>query len=331
MASVIRTLVGAPKDYEARAVASWAPGDRVHGLLRLPGVLRALWAAPGAVVHVHLSERGSLVREGLVLLVARAARRRVIATLHGAELLRDGEVGRVPRLVLSAASARVALTREQQAAVRRCGLTCAVVSNPVAASGDFDHTTGEEEAVLFCGEISTRKGADVLLAAWPQVHASYPRACLVLCGPQKDVEPRAEGSRHVGALPNSRVFELLRDCAVAVLPSRREVLPMFLIEAMSAGRRWVSTDTDGMRDLYLEGGGELVPVGDPDALATALIRALDMPLDERQAKESAAHDAWLVHHSPDQVARRYGDLYWPAGSPGAVAHERPRTESPARP
>jgi len=312
MASVIRTLVAAPKDYEARAVASWAPGDRLFGLYRLPATLRAVLAARRAIVHVHISERGSLLREGFVLAAARAMRRRVVVTLHGAELLKGGEVGRLAYTVLALASVRVALTRAQRAAVTARGLTCAVVPNPVAGAADFTHTTGEEEEVLFCGELSTRKGVDVLLEAWPRVRAARPEACLVLCGPVKGVEPRAEGSRYVGTLPNPEVLELLRGCSVAVLPSRREVLPMFLIEAMSAGRRWVSTDTDGMQDLYAEGGGELVPVGDSEALADALVRALEMPSGERRAREEAARNAWLEHHSPREVARGYGELYWPA-------------------
>ena len=66
---------------------------------------------------------------------------------------------------------------------------------------------------------------------------------------------------------------------------------------------------------------ELVPVGDPDALAQAVSRALDMSPSERQAKEREAHDAWLAHHAPHQVASMYGDLYWSGGSPDAA---RPR-------
>src|SRR6478609_5028807 len=51
-----------------------------------------------SVVHVHLSERGSFVREGIVLAYARRRALPVVATIHGADFLPFA--GRHPRLAL---------------------------------------------------------------------------------------------------------------------------------------------------------------------------------------------------------------------------------------
>lgn len=58
---------------------------------------------------------------------------------------------------------------------------------------------------------------------------------------------------------------------IAVLPSRREGLPMALMEAAACGRPLVATDAPGCRDVAIPGEtGLLVPVDDAEALAEAL-------------------------------------------------------------
>ncbi len=73
---------------------------------------------------------------------------------------------------------------------------------------------------------------------------------------------------------------LLRNCHIACLPSYREGLPKFLLEAMASGLAAVSTDTTGCRHAVQEGvSGLLVPVRDAHALADALQKLI---IDEPQ-------------------------------------------------
>ncbi len=69
---------------------------------------------------------------------------------------------------------------------------------------------------------------------------------------------------------------LLRMCDIACLPSYREGLPKFLLEAMATGLPVVATDVVGCRQAVRhEVSGLLVPVCDAVALADALQRLLD--------------------------------------------------------
>lgn len=74
-------------------------------------------------------------------------------------------------------------------------------------------------------------------------------------------------------------FPYISRAAVFVLSSRREGLPTVLIEALALGAPIVSTDCPSGPAEILENGkwGYLVPPGDPEAMAEAIIRTLDEP------------------------------------------------------
>ena len=73
---------------------------------------------------------------------------------------------------------------------------------------------------------------------------------------------------------------LLQKCHIACLPSYREGLPKFLLEAMSSGLAVVSTDVPGCRAAVQYGlTGLLVPARDSVALADALERRLSPIFD----------------------------------------------------
>ena len=89
--------------------------------------------------------------------------------------------------------------------------------------------------------------------------------------------------------PTDDVAWVWRENHVAMLLSYREGLPKALVEAAAAGRAIVATDVTGCREVVRDGiEGLLVPRGDVDAAARALVRlADDAPLRARLG--AAAH------------------------------------------
>jgi glycosyltransferase involved in cell wall biosynthesis len=91
-----------------------------------------------------------------------------------------------------------------------------------------------------------------------------------------------------------------------VLSSLFEGSPNALIEAMGVGVPLVATDCPyGPREI-LEGGrhGPLVPVGDVDALAAAMIATLDNPPD--RATQIAAAQRYSTANSASAYIRALG-------------------------
>ena len=73
------------------------------------------------------------------------------------------------------------------------------------------------------------------------------------------------------------------------MSSRFEGSPTVLVEAMACGTPVVATDCPSGPMETLDGGrfGRLVPVGDPKALADAILQTLDRPVDAEAIKRRA--------------------------------------------
>lgn len=281
--------------FRQRRYVTYRPGKPLRGILSalafpfwvLPSVLRG--ARP--VVHVHLSEGGSFAREGFVALVASALRLRVVATLHGARFLdfAAAHPGLVRR-VLRACDVVLCLGAEHAAAVDDAVVDADVrlVMNPVEVPERRPGGRRGGRLVVFGGEVSTRKGVDRLVRAWPAVLAELPDARLAVCGPMgSDVVEMPSDVEYHGAVTREALRALLAQATVACLPSRQEVLPVFILEALVEGTPVVATKAGEWRSFA---GAETVHwVENEDgaaadsALASALVAALTKEHDDASA------------------------------------------------
>ncbi len=176
-----------------------------------------------------------------------------------------------------------------------------------------DHTSS---VVVAAGRLRRGKGLDRLVTAWATVAAAHPDWELRIFGrgPQRPKLRRQvdelglRGSvRLMGYSADIRP-ELARG-SVFVLSSRAEGYPMALLEAMSCGLGVVSFDCPtGPREIITHGvDGLLVPNGDTDALADAIIAMIEDP-DERRRLGAAALET-ARRRSEATVASRWEELF----------------------
>ena len=315
MAAVLEAVLELPlRRYRVELVATWSPTARLWGAWPFVRAMRGLVRRdrPGPIVHVHLSVGGSFVREGALVVAAHACGLPVVVSLHGGEL--PGFAERHPhlvRFVLRRVDAIVALGPESahwaQAWVP-AATRIEIIPNPVEAVAVAPPAGETEERVVFAGDLSHLKGVDVLLEAWPEIRARRPGAHLVLAGPPGDVRVTATAGIDVaGTVSREEIRAFLASGRLAVLPSRVEVLPMFLLEAMASARPVVATAVGDVPWL-VGSDGQLVPVGDAPALAREVTRLLE----DRDAATSAGErlrDRAERDFAPATVGQHLEGLY----------------------
>jgi glycosyltransferase involved in cell wall biosynthesis len=165
--------------------------------------------------------------------------------------------------------------------------------------------------VVFVGFFSADKQPRVAFDAWTALHARHGvDATLLFVGAtrsayfevdeglaaamQQDANTAGRGDRLLFTGVTHDVQDYLRAADVFILPSRREGLPVALLEAMACGLPCVASRLAGSTDSIIAHGdnGLLVPVGEPGALAEAVAGVLRDPAGAgalgKRARETVA-------------------------------------------
>lgn len=211
--------------------------------------------------------------------------------------------------------ARVAVSAEAEAlAVHHLGGSYELLFNGIEAwrFHDVEPWPTDGPTILFLGRHEPRKGLDVLLAALASLPADV-KVWIGSDGPDTERlkvrhagDPRLEW---LGRLSDEEKRRRLRGADVFCAPSLRgESFGVVLLEAMAARAAIVASDLSGYRLVARpDRDGLLVPPGDVDALAGALVRVLD---DPGLASKLVASGAERVDEfSMDHLAERYVQIY----------------------
>jgi glycosyltransferase involved in cell wall biosynthesis len=161
------------------------------------------------------------------------------------------------------------------------GQSALVVHNGVTAA-EFEPIATEPTAsdLVFVGELRVLKGVDVLIAAIALLKRDGHgvNATIVGDGPDRaafEAQVRAQdltdSVRFVGAKPARASFALGR---LVVVPSRAESLPYIVLEAAAAGVPLITTKVGGIPEIFGPDSADLIPPGDPEALARAIALGL---------------------------------------------------------
>ena len=178
--------------------------------------------------------------------------------------------------------------------------------------------------VLFVGYFSADKRPDFLYDAWRRVVS--PESMLVFVGATEsqyqEVNPaiataiRRDAEAHgvIGNLrfvpPTLAIERYYRAADVYVLPSRREGLPIALLEAMASGLPPIASRLEGSTDAIIEDGltGVLLGVNDSAGFTGELANILASP-QRMRALGQAARARILERYSIRQTAEQWLSAY----------------------
>lgn len=275
---LLRWMVGSSRS--ARALLRDGPFDLCHCWSGFPAGLVGWWLRDRQPYLVSL--RGSDVP---------GYNRRL-------RLLEPLLLGRLARRVWRDSAGVFAVSRSLRALAQR---TAADTPIGVLPNGvDADHfrpgANGGSRELVFAGRLIPRKGVAFLLDAMAALAARHPGLRLTIAGdgPERgSLEARRDrlglGAQvtFAGQLGRGDLADLLGRSGILVLPAVNDAMPNVVLEGMAAGMAVIVTETSAAG--IVDGNGQLVPPGDPGALAAAIERYLVDPglLLEHQRRSRA--------------------------------------------
>lgn len=154
------------------------------------------------------------------------------------------------------------------------------------------------EVLLFLGRIEPRKGLDLLLTAFARIVGEFPKARLVVAGPEEDDYRRilqdrafelhvAERLVFTGYLNSTERLEALADADMFVLTSYSENFGMSAVEAMASGVPVVVSDHVGIADTVERSKAGYVA----SLKVESIVDALRSLLKSRDGRAQRGHNA----------------------------------------
>jgi len=183
----------------------------------------------------------------------------------------------------------------------------------------------EGTMILFVGRLEHRKGIDVLLDAIPLVLREAPELTFRIVGDDSLPGPkrqtyrtafeqseagRAAGARvrFEGKVDDAALNRAYAECDIFLSPSRYESFGLVFLEAMRQGKPVIGCDIGGMPEIIAPETGLVVPPGDAEALAAAILRlARDPAL--RQAMGAAGRALFEAKFTDRRMAENSLPLY----------------------
>lgn len=230
-----------------------------------------------------------------------------IANLAHVTQLYDPPSSRVTstRLAAKLGGLRLTITEETASAYRAWNPNLHTIVIPpgvdgdklreVATAGDGNRAwerarlRGEEPRIVMVGRLQRFKGAFDVVEAAALVRRRRPDARFLVIGPDSPIEPglrrELEGAIKdarlqdsvglAGRLSAADLAATVRGATLLVHPAHREPFGLAVVEALALGTPVIAYATTGPSSILRDGGGVIVPVGNADALAIAILNVLD--------------------------------------------------------
>ena len=138
------------------------------------------------------------------------------------------------------------------------------------AAGHYEAAASGERAygnrsIVFNGSDFARKGGDRVLAAFRLVRERFPDATLTIVAADVPAEPGVTVSGNLG---RPELFALFDRTDIVLAPTRLDILPGFVLEAMSRGVVPILSDAASMDEIVTSGcDGYIASPPTPEMLA----------------------------------------------------------------
>lgn len=276
------------------------------------------------VIHLHVSERGSVWRKLLLLRLGRLFGKPVILHHHGADFepfYRElsPRKQRAVRRFLEDARMNLVLSELIAGQFRKLAPEgrFRVLYNAVPVPEENRYRP-QGRLVVTLGRLGQRKGTYDLIDALEKLDPKLPediRFCFCGDGEVEQVrqllQERGLTHRvaHVGWIAGEEKQRLLENCLCHVLPSYREGLPMSILETMALGIPNVATAIASVPEVITSGHqGLLIDPGDVEGLAQAL-ETLCAREELRLAMSKKAYETVALRFSSRACGRSLENIY----------------------
>ena len=243
------------------------------------------------IVHIHVSERGSIYRKYIVLLMAQLYKCKTIFHMHGAEFevwyknCPDKKKKSIRKIVNKAD--RILILGEYWK-----GFLYSLVDRPEKIQVLYNAVEVPEKnkykiearKLLFLGVVGVRKGIDDLLEAMKNIDDKLDEDIkLYIYGPDfsygVEEKIKKNGLEHrvdyKGWLEREEKEKVFDEIAINILPSYNEGLPMTILETMARGIPNITTSIAAIPEAVSKENGILLKPGDVKGLQQAILTLMD--------------------------------------------------------
>lgn len=241
------------------------------------------------IVHINMAEKGSVFREGLVLLISKALGCKTIIHMHGATIeewykRQKRSVKKFVYKIFNNADRILVLGyiwKEFMDGLVEDKSKVLVVYNAVSVPKNNKYNINANN-ITFLGVLSQRKGIDDLLKAVKKIKDRLPKYIKVkLYGVDIDgrINKKIEELQlndtveYCGWVTKDKQEECFSNTLVNILPSYNEGLPMSILETMAYGIPNISTNIAAIPEAISNGEeGILVEPGDIGAISSGILK-----------------------------------------------------------
>jgi glycosyltransferase involved in cell wall biosynthesis len=287
-------LKHSPANIRIRHIASHDEGSSIFRItVFIKAIATLIWTLLSQridLVHVHISDGGSIVRKTFIALIAYLFRKPVIMHANGSVFhLNYTKLPPLGQQLLRRILQRCAVFLPVTSYWRdyyttALGLTAQkvlVLPNPAELPDRIpDRYHSHPIKFAFCGRLGKRKGAFDCIQAFANLPPELrQRAELIMAGDGEIEQAQQLAARlHVsdqvktlGWISREQCDRLLREADVFILPTNNEGLPLALIEAMCYGLPVITTPSSGISDVVTSNkNGLLVMPGEVQQICDAM-------------------------------------------------------------